>query len=57
MRNKDLITTKLERIESELRKLNFSIGRNERKGAYASIDATKEHISNIKTLLNTETQD
>ena len=57
MRNKNLITTKLERIESELRKLNFSIGRNEKREAYASIDVTKEHISNIKTLLNTETQD
>ena len=38
MRNKNLITTKLERIESELRKLNFSIGRNERKEAYDSTD-------------------
>jgi hypothetical protein len=57
MRNKTLITTKLERIESSIRNLNFSIGRGERKDSYKAIDDIKEHISNIKTLLNTETQD
>ena len=57
MRNKTLITTKLERIESELRKLNYHIGRNERKDSYITLDKVSEHLSNIKTLLNTETQD
>lgn len=57
MRNKTLIITKLERIESNIRNLNFSIGRGERDNSYKSIDTIKEHISNIKTLLNTETQD
>ena len=57
MRNKTLITTKLERIESNIRNLNFSIGRGNRGDSYKAIDGIKEHISNIKTLLNTETQD
>ena len=57
MRNKTLITTKLERIESNIRNLNFSIGRADRSSSYNAIDNIKEHISNIKTLLNTETQD
>lgn len=57
MRNKVLITTKLEKIESNLRKLNFYIGRNERIESYKVLDIIGESISNIKTLLNTETQD
>jgi hypothetical protein len=57
MRNKTLITTKLERIESNIRNLNLSIGRGDRSSSYKAIDDIKEHISNIKTLLNTETQD
>ena len=56
MRNKTLIITKLERIESNLKKMNYFIGRNERSDAYKSLDSITEEISNIKTLLNTETQ-
>lgn len=56
MRNKTLIITKLERIESNLKKMNYFIGRNERPDAYKSLDFITEEVSNIKTLLNTETQ-
>ena len=57
MRNKDLITTKLERIESKLKVLNFHLGSNDRKEAYDTLDNISDFISQIKTLLNTETQD
>ena len=57
MRNKTLIINKLERIESNLKKMNYFIGRNERPDAYKSLDFITDEISNIKTLLNTETQD
>lgn len=57
MRNKDLITTKLERIESKLKVLNFHLGSNDRKEAYDTLDIISDFISQIKTLLNTETQD
>lgn len=57
MRNKILILNKLEKIESNLKKMNFFIGRNERSNAYRSLDYVTEEVSNIKTLLNTETQD
>lgn len=57
MRNKDLVGLKLEKIESELRKLNFYIGRLERDDSYKSIDNISTRISEIKTLLNTEQQD
>ena len=57
MRNKDLITTKLERIESKLKVLNFHLGSNDRKEAYDTLDTISDFISQIKTLLNTDTQD
>ena len=57
MRNKTLIQTKIERIDSNLRKLNYSIGRNERGDSYKALDKVSELLSQIGTLLNTETQD
>lgn len=57
MRNKDLLSRKLERIESNLRILNFHIGTNNRDEAYKSLDNINSVMSEINTLLNTETQD
>lgn len=57
MRNKDLISKKLERIESKLKVLNFHIGTNNRDEAYTSLDTITSTLSEVKTLLNTETQD
>lgn len=57
MRNKDLIIKKLEKIDSKVRVLNFHIGTNNREESYNSLDILRNTISEIKTLLNTETQD
>lgn len=57
MRNKDLIIKKLEKIDSKVRVLNFHIGTNNREESYSSLDILRNTISEIKTLLNTETQD
>jgi len=57
MRNKDYISKKLDRLESELRKLNFTIGSNDRDASYTILDKANNIISDITTLLNRETQD
>ena len=57
MRNKNLIINKIERIDSKLKVLNFHIGTNNRDESYISLDAIKGFLSEIKVLLNTETQD
>lgn len=57
MRSKVAISDKLDRLESELRKLNYSIGVNDRKASYDYLDRANTIISNINTLLNRETQD
>ena len=57
MRNKVSISNKLDRLESELRKLNYTIGSNDRDSAYSSLDKANVIISDINTLLNRETQE
>ena len=57
MRNKNIIQNKIERIESYISKLNFSIGVLDRRDSYTSLDQIKDLISQIKTYLNTEEQD
>lgn len=57
MRNKVSISDKLDRIESELRKLNYTIGVNDRDSSYNHLDKVNRLVSDINTLLNRETQD
>ena len=56
MRNKDLVINKLERVDSQLKKLNFYVNTNDQRSAKESITSIKELNSDILTLLNTETQ-
>ena len=57
MRTKIVIERGLDIIDSKLRNLNFHIGRNERKESYTAIDDIKQKLSEIRTFLNTESQD
>lgn len=57
MRNKQVISDKLDRIESELRKLNYTIGINDRDTSYEHLDKLTSMISDINTLLKRETQE
>lgn len=57
MRNKVSISNKIDRLESELRKLNYTIGTNNRDVSYQHLDEANKIISDINTLLNRETQD
>lgn len=57
MINKNSIIKKIERIESEVRKLNFTLGTNDRTTSYRHLDNIKELLSDISTFLNRETQD
>jgi len=57
MRNKDLISNKVSRIERYLKNIQFNINRNERNEATKTITEAIEKLDDIQTLLNTETQD
>ncbi len=57
MRNKDLFEQKLERFESEGKKIGYYIHRNEQAEAYAKVEELLEKVGDMRTLLNTESQD
>ena len=57
MRNKLLIQQKLERVDSELGRLNFFIKTNDQRSSRESVEVIKEIHSDINTLLNREIQD
>jgi hypothetical protein len=57
MRNKILVETKLERIESLLNNLSFSLNRNERDQAIKEVELLKEHVEGILSIVRTEFQD
>lgn len=57
MRNKVLVEKKLARMERYLKNISFNINRNEREEAQNTIKESLEKLSDIQTLLNTETQD
>jgi len=57
MRNKELVSNKLEKLESMIKLVGYHTFRDEREDAYKYIDKSIEVISDIQTLLNTEVQD
>ena len=57
MRNKDLFVQKLERFEAEVKNVGYNIHRNELDIAYGLIETLLEKIGDLRTLLNTESQD
>ena len=57
MRNKDVVQAKLERLEAEVKNIGFHIRRGEGDVAYEKVSTVLEAIGDIRTLLNTETQD
>jgi len=57
MRNKNLFERKLERFESEVKLVNYHINRNERDVTFDIIKGLIEKIDDMRTLLNTESQD
>ena len=57
MRNKTLFETKLERFESEVKNIGYHIHKNEPELAYTKVEELLERIGDLRTLLNTESQD
>jgi len=57
MRNKDLFEQKLERFEAEVKKVGYLVRRNELDEAYERVGELLETIGDLRTLLNTESQD
>jgi len=54
MKNRDAVTRKLEGIESNLNKLNFTLNQGDREACYENIEAIREQVSQIKLYIETE---
>lgn len=57
MRNKNLFERKLEKFESEVKLVTYHINRNERDVTFEILKGLLEKIDDMRTLLNTESQD
>ena len=57
MRNKGVIEARLERLESEIKNTGYLIRTNKGEEAFDKVEVLLEHISDIRTFLNGETQD
>lgn len=57
MRNKEVVLTKLERLEAEVKIIGYNIHKGDRDTAYEKVSEVLEAIGDIRTLLNTEHQD
>jgi flagellin-specific chaperone FliS len=57
MRTKQLVSNKLDKIESHLKQLKHTLNTNDRDSSYKYLKDVSEIISDINTLLNRETQE
>jgi hypothetical protein len=57
MRNKELFERKFETFESEVKLVGYHVRRNENDIAFEKVVEILEKIEDMRTLLNTESQD
>lgn len=57
MRNKLVVETRLQRLESEVKNVGYLIRTQKFDEAFDKIETILEHVSDIQTFLNGETQD
>lgn len=57
LRTKESIQAYVDRLESQLRNIEFHLNRLERKEANEEIDKARTQISNIRTMLEREDND
>ncbi len=57
MRTKQLVSNKLDKIDSHLKQLKHTLNTNDRDSSYKYLNDVSEIISDINTLLNRETQE
>jgi len=57
MRNKELFERKLDKFESEVKLVFYHVNRNELNDAYDKLKELLDRLDDMRTLLNTESQD
>ena len=54
MRNREAILRKLDGIESNMNKLNFTLNRGDRETSYEIVEKVREIISQLKIYIESE---
>jgi len=54
MRNREAILRKLDGIESNMNKLNFTLNRGDRETSYEIVEKVREVISQLKIYIESE---
>jgi len=57
MKTKEIIQSKLERVEAKVKKVGYHIRKAEYETAYDMIEKVLDETADIQTYLNRETQD
>jgi hypothetical protein len=57
MKTKEIIQSKLERVEAKVKKVGYHIRKAEYEIAYDTIEKVLDETADIQTYLNRETQD
>ena len=57
MRNKELFERKFDRFESEIKLVDYQVNRGENYNASEKLRELLERLDDMRTLLNTESQD
>lgn len=57
MRNKELFERKFDRFESEIKLVDYQVNRGENSNASEKLRELLERLDDLRTLLNTESQD
>lgn len=50
MRNQEVVLRKLERIQAELKNLEYLLSRNKREDSFSKVESIKEMVSGTYTL-------
>ena len=54
MKNREAVLKKLDGIESNMNKLNFTLNRGDREASYEIVEATREILEQLKMYVESE---
>ena len=54
MKNRDIVLRKIDSIDSNMNKLNFTLNRGDRDASYEIIESVRDLVSQLKTYIESE---
>lgn len=54
MKNRDIVLRKIDNIDSNMNKLNFTLNRGDRDASYEIVESVRDLVSQLKTYIESE---